>query len=367
MTAATPSPSARPDVERLRGYSAPLEGRRGLLRLDFNENTIGPSPAVVEAIRSFPADQIAVYPEYDGLREAVISNLKASPAGLAHDLLPQQVGLFNGVDAAIHAVIHAYGAAGDTLLTTSPTFGYYAPCAGMQGMAIAAVPHDMPGFRFPLEAMRAALQREPKILMLCNPNNPTGTRLSAEHVLQLATSAPDTLVVVDELYEAFTGDSVLPYVDFAVHTNLLVLRSLAKTAGLAGLRMGFAIGSAGVVDRVSRVTGPYDVNSLAVTAAFAALSDQPYTDDYVAEVLRARNYLVTEMTQCGAVFHCDGGNYLLLWPRSPVQQVEQQLRDAGILVRSMAGKPQIDGSLRVSIGTMAQMQTFWECYRTLER
>ena len=86
MTAATPSPSARPDVERLRGYSAPLEGRRGLLRLDFNENTIGPSPAVVEAIRSFPADQIAVYPEYDGLREAVISNLKASPAGLAHDL-----------------------------------------------------------------------------------------------------------------------------------------------------------------------------------------------------------------------------------------------------------------------------------------
>ena len=202
--------------------------------------------------------------------------------------------------------------------------------------------------------------------MLCNPNNPTGTRLSAEHVLQLASSAPDTLVVVDELYEAFTGDSVLPLADFAVHANLLVLRSLAKTAGLAGLRMGFAIGSAEVVDRVSRVTGPYDVNSLAVTAAFAALSDQPYTDDYVAEVLRARDYLVTELTRSGAVFHCDGGNYLLLWPRSPAQQVEQQLRDAGILVRSMAGKPQIDGSLRVSIGTLAQMQTFWESYRQLD-
>ena len=366
MTAATPSPSARPDVERLRGYSAPLEGRRGLLRLDFNENTIGPSPAVVEAIRSFPADQIAVYPEYDGLREAVISNLKASPAGLAHDLLPQQVGLFNGVDAAIHAVIHAYGAAGDTLLTTSPTFGYYAPCAGMQGMAIAAVPHDMPGFRFPLEAMRAALQRGPKILMLCNPNNPTGTRLSAEHVLQLATSAPDTLVVVDELYEAFTGDSVLPMANFGLHGNLLVLRSLAKTSGLAGLRMGFAFGHADVVDRVCRVTGPYDVNSLAVTAAFAALSDQAYTDAYVAEVLRARDYLVAELTRSDVCFHCDGGNYLLVWPSSSAQQVEQKLRDAGILVRSMEGKPQIDGSLRVSIGTLAQMKRFWECYRQLD-
>ena len=367
MTAPTPSPSARPEVERFRGYSAPLEGRRGLLRLDFNENTIGPSPAVAEALRVFPAEQIAIYPEYDGLREAVIRNLQASPVGLAHELLPQQVGLFNGVDAAIHAVIHAYGAAGDTLLTTSPTFGYYAPCAGMQGMAIEAVPHDMPGFRFPLEAMRTALQRGPKILMLCNPNNPTGTRLSAEHVLQLATSAPDTLVVVDELYEAFTGDSVLPTVDFGLHSNLLVLRSLAKTAGLAGLRMGFAIGSAEVVDRVGRVTGPYDVNSLAVTAAFAALSDQAYTDRYVAEVLRARNYLVAEMTRSGVRFHSDGGNYLLVWPTSPAQQVEQQLRDAGILVRSMAGKPQIDGSLRVSIGTQAQMQRFWECYRTLER
>ena len=366
MTSPTPTPSARPDVEGLRGYSAPLEGRRGLLRLDFNENTIGPSPAVAEALRTFPADQIAVYPEYDGLREAVISNLQASPAGLEHPLLPQQVGLFNGVDAAIHAVIHAYGSAGDTLLTTSPTFGYYAPCAGMQGMVLEAVPHVLPGFRFPLEAMRAALQRRPKILMLCNPNNPTGTRLSAEHVLELASAAPDTLVVVDELYEAFTGDSVLPMANFGLHGNLLVLRSLAKTSGLAGLRMGFAFGHADVVDRVCRVTGPYDVNSLAVTAAFAALSDQAYTDAYVAEVLRARDYLVAELTQSDVCFHCDGGNYLLVWPSSSAQQVEQKLRDAGILVRSMEGKPQIDGSLRVSIGTLAQMKRFWECYQQLD-
>ena len=366
MTAATPSPSARPEVERLKSYSAPLEGRRGLLRLDFNENTIGPSPAVAEVLRAFPADQIAVYPEYDGLREAVISNLQASPAGLAHALLPQQVGLFNGVDAAIHAVIHAYGGPGDILLTTSPTFGYYAPCAAMQGMEVEAVPHVLPGFRFPLEQIRKALERRPRILMLCNPNNPTGTRLSAEHVLQLASSAPDTLVVVDELYEAFTGDSVLPMVDFGRYGNLLVLRSLAKTSGLAGLRIGFAFGHADVVDRVCRVTGPYDVNSLAVTAAFAALSDQSYTDSYVAEVLRARNYLVAELQQSGAVFHCDGGNYLLIWPSSAARKVEQQLRDEGILVRSMAGKPQLEGSLRVSIGTLTQMQRFWECYRRLD-
>lgn len=367
-------PAARPEVERLHAYSAPLEGRRGLLRLDFNENTIGPSPAVLEALRSIPPEHIAIYPEYDGLREAVIANLtdrSHGRRGLARPLLPAQIRLFNGVDAAIHAIFHAYGDRGETLLTTSPTFGYYSPCAQMQGMAIEAIPYEGVDFRFPLEAIRQALLnpaggQPPKLLLLCNPNNPTGTRLAPEPILELAAAAPQTLVVVDELYEAFTGDSVLPLADFAATPNLLVLRSLAKTAGLAGLRIGFAIGHAAVVDRVSRVTGPYDVNSFAVTAAFAALSDQPYTDAYVADVKQARHWLVSMLEQHKVRHHAEGGNYLLIWPQRSVLEVEAGLRSAGILVRSMAGKPLIDGSLRVSIGTLEQMQRFWEAFQAVE-
>ena len=361
-------PPARPEVESLQAYSAPLEGRRGLLRLDFNENTIGPSPTVVEAIRAIPPDQYGIYPEYDGLREALIANL-----GLP--LQPQQVGLFNGVDAALHAIFQAYGDRGETLLTTSPTFGYYTPCAQMQGMAIEAIPYRLPDFAFPLEALRQALvnpglgrvgePQGPRILLICNPNNPTGTRLAPQLVLELAAAAPRTLVVVDELYEAFTGDSVLPLADFAATPNLVVLRSLAKTAGLAGLRMGFGIGAAAVIDRISRVTGPYDINSVAVTAARVALADQAYTDAYVAEVIRARTWLVEQLLQAGVRHHADGGNYLLIWPGQAAADVEQRLRDAGILVRSMAGKPLIDGSLRVSIGTTEQMQQFWEAFRAM--
>jgi histidinol-phosphate aminotransferase len=362
-------PQPRPEVESLHAYSAPLEGRRQMLRLDFNENTIGPSPQVVEALRAIPPDHIAIYPEYDGLREAVVANL-----GLP--LQPDQVGLFNGVDAAIHAIFHAYGDRGESLLTTAPTFGYYTPCAQMQGMAIEAIPYEGPEFAFPLDRIRAALggqgaagegeARSPRLLLICNPNNPTGTRLAPEPILELAKAAPHTLVVVDELYEAFTGDSVLPLADFEATPNLLVLRSLAKTAGLAGLRIGFAIGHAAVVDRVSRVTGPYDINSLAVTAAFAALADQPYTDAYVAEVLRARHWLAAALAQAGVRHHVAGGNYLLIWPGSPAAEVEQRLRQAGILVRSMAGKPLIDGSLRVSLGTTEQMQRFWTAYALIE-
>jgi histidinol-phosphate aminotransferase len=363
-------PDARPEVESLQAYSAPLEGRRGLLRLDFNENTVGPSPQVVEAIRAIPAEQIAVYPEYDGLREAVVANLAAPRAdgrpALARPLGPEQIGLFNGVDAAIHAVFHAYGDRGDTLLTTSPTFGYYSPCARMQGMAIEAIPYLLPDFTFPLEEIRAALLAgRPRLLLICNPNNPTGTRLAPLPILELAAAVPETLVVIDELYEAFTGDSVLPCADFAATPNLVVLRSLAKTAGLAGLRMGFAIGAAPVIDRIGRVTGPYDINSFAVTAAHAALADQAYTDAYVAEVIRARAWLLPRLHAAGVRHHAAGGNYLLLWPERPAAAVEHDLRAAGILVRSMAGKPLIDGSLRVSLGTCAQMERFWAAYQVV--
>ncbi|MCP9933802.1 histidinol-phosphate aminotransferase family protein [Cyanobium sp. Candia 9D4] len=364
--AVPPCPRARPEVETLTAYSAPLEGRRGLLRLDFNENTVGPSPRVVEAIRAIPADHYAIYPEYDGLREAVVRSLGC------RGLTPAHIGLFNGVDAAIHAVFHAFGSPGDRLLTTSPTFGYYTPCARMQGMVIEAIPYRLPDFAFPFEAIRAALEAPgtaaatPRILLICNPNNPTGTRLAPGPILELAAAAPHTLVVVDELYEAFTGDSVLPVADFAAVPNLLVLRSLAKTAGLAGLRIGFAIGAPALVERVGRVCGPYDINSFAVTAAHAALADQAYVDGYVAEVLRARDRLVTQLRQAGVRHHAAGGNYLLLWPRRPAAAVDADLRQAGILVRSMAGKPLIDGSLRVSLGTGAQMERFWEAYRRID-
>jgi histidinol-phosphate aminotransferase len=375
-------PQARPEVESLTAYSAPLEGRRGLLRLDFNENTVGPSPQVVDAIRAMPADHFAIYPEYDGLREAVVASLLVT-AGVAAPQAPgagglsaDHIGLFNGVDAAIHAVFHAYGDRGDRLLTTSPTFGYYTPCAQMQGMAIEAIPYALPDFAFPLEALTAALLRPgvapPKLLLICNPNNPTGTRLAPDAILDLAAAAPQTLVVVDELYEAFTGDSLLPGLlgggdPFAAYPNLVVLRSLAKTAGLAGLRIGFAIGAAAVVDRISRVTGPYDINSLAVTAALAALADQSYVDAYVAEVLGARDWLVAQLLQAGVRHHSAGGNYLLIWPQADPRAVEQALRQAGILVRSMAGKPLIDGSLRVSLGTREQMEQFWRAYAAIER
>ncbi len=343
---------ASPLVEALLGYSAPLEGRRGFLRLDFNENTIGPSPKVVAAIRAIPPEHYAMYPEYDHLKRHY-----AQVVGGAME----QVGVFNGADGAIHAVFQAFGAAGDTLVMATPTFGYYAPCAHEQGMTIQAIPYGLPDFHYPQQAIAQALQCQPRLLMICNPNNPTGTPVDPGWIQATAAAAPNTLVVVDELYEAFTGDTVLPA--GLQQPNLLVLRSLSKTAGLAGLRMGFAVGSADVIERLERVTGPYDVNGFAVTAALAALDDLDHLRAYVEEVKAARHWLLPQLAAAGLRHHCHGGNYFLLWPEQDPEVLVGALRQRGVLVRPMTGKPLLNGSVRVSIGSLAQMQFFWKCYQ----
>lgn len=346
---------ARPTVEALHRYVAPLEGRRGLLRLDFNENTVGPSPRVVAAIRALPPEAYATYPEYAGLVEAY-----AAHAGVR----PEQVAVFNGADAAIRSVFDAFGSPGGVLLTTAPTFGYYTPCAQLAGMTVDAVPYAN-DLSFPWAAFEARLAREPGICIICNPNNPTSTLLEPSRILDLARAHSRTLFVVDEIYVSFTGQSVVP--EAAGLDNVLTLRSLSKSMGMAGLRLGFICGAAGLVERAFRVTGPYDINAFAVIGGKAALADVEYMQEYVAEVAAAKAFTHAELERLGLRYFSQGGNYLLVWPGRDVAEVESGLRARGILVRSMAGKPVIDGSFRLSVGTRDHMRQFFAALEDILR
>ena len=359
-------PKPREQVEALNPYSAPLEGRRNLLRLDFNENTIGPSPLVIKALKAIRREEIAIYPEYSGLKEKLVENLKTQNPNV--NINSSEIGIFNGVDASINAIFHAYGDRDELMLTTSPTFGYYAPCAQMRGMKITSIPYENIDFQYPFNKIcEFIVKNNPKILLICNPNNPTGTNLNPEKIIEISKLSSKTLVVVDELYEAFTGNSVLPFVNFEQTTNLVVLRSLSKTAGLAGLRIGFAIGNSKVINIVNRVTGPYDVNSFAVIAAFAALKDQSYIDSYVDKVLEARHWLKMQLEKHKVKHHFGGGNYFLIWPKSGATETEKKLKASGILIRSMDKKINLKGSLRVSIGTLEQMKRFWSAFKLIEK
>jgi histidinol-phosphate aminotransferase len=308
---------------------------------------------VIDAIRSLAPDAYAAYPEYAGLNEAFAATLGVPV---------QHVDAFNGVDAAIRAIFDAYGEKGSTFLTTVPTFGYYEPCAQQQGMMIDEVPYPA-DLRYPLAAITRRLEARPRLLFICNPNNPTGTLLAPPAIVDLARSAPHTLVVVDELYVAFTGQSVVP---IALELpNVVALHSLSKAAGIAALRLGFAVGHPTVVERLRRVTGPYDINTFAVVAGKAALADPDHMRRYVAQVLAAKTWTLGELARLGVRHHADGGNYVLVWPPGDAEGIVQALRGRGILVRSMAGKPVIDGSFRLTIGTPAQMQRFMTAFSAL--
>ena len=355
-------PEPRKEIRKMKEYSAPLENRRDFLRLDFNENTIGPSPEVFKAIQNIKANQISIYPEYDllieKLRKNYFNNIKIEEG---------EIGLFNGADAAINAIFNSFGNYNDFFLTTNPTFGYYFPCAEMRGMKIERCQYIGNDFEFPIDEFEEKINiYKPKLIFICNPNNPTGTVLEADRILEIAKNNKKSIIVVDELYERFYGDSIIPKTNFDEIKNIIAVQSLSKTAGLAGLRMGFAFGNKELIKYINKVTGPYDVNSFAVTATLAALNDKKYIDDYVSEVKKAREWIKNKFKSLNSRSNFNGGNYFLIWPNKEPNLLVQEMKKNGILIRNMENKKDIENSLRVSIGTKKQMQFFWEKFIQLE-
>ena len=146
----------------------------------------------------------------------------------------------------------------------------------------------------------------------------------------------------------------------------MCIRDSSKTAGLAGLRIGFTFGNKNLIHYINKVTGPYDVNSFAITAALAALKDKSYIDNYVLEVKKAREWVLNKFKSTKIRTHFSGGNYFLIWPNKETKILIQQMRAKGILIRSMENKKDISNSIRVSIGTKEQMRFFWQNYKELD-
>ncbi|WP_288261672.1 histidinol-phosphate transaminase [uncultured Prochlorococcus sp.] len=355
-------PKPREEIINMQSYSAPLENRRNLLRLDFNENTLGPSPRVFEALKAIKLDEISIYPEYNLLKKFLCDRYLDS-----RKFNKDEIGIFNGADGAINAIFNCFGEKNQIFLSTNPTFGYYSPCSAMRGMKKITCSYIGKNFIFPIEDFKEKIIKyTPKLVFICNPNNPTGTVLSAKEIINLSNLNLDSLIVVDELYEKFYGDSLLESIDFEKNKNIIIIQSLSKTAGLAGLRIGFIFGNKRLIHYINKVTGPYDVNSFAITAALAALSDKSYLDKYVLEVKKAREWIFNKFKSTKIRNHFSGGNYFLIWPNKKPQILIKEMREKGILIRSMENKKDIEDSIRVSIGNKEQMRFFWNNYKQLD-
>lgn len=346
----TPTPDPlrpRPEVATMTPYHPPTEGRRGLLRLDFNENSVGCSPRVLEAVRDVTVEEVATYPEYASILKGVARAL---------NLRPEQVLVTNGIDDAIRTIYWTYLNAGDTLLLPSPTFALFDVAAQVAGARIERVSYRPGTLAFPLEEVLSRLEQNPapRLLVIVNPNNPTGTAVERADVERLvrAAACAGTLVLLDEAYHEFAGLDLLDLV--ASHDNLLVLRTFSKAYGLAGLRVGVVAGPARAIADIRKVLSPYGVNTLAVRALAAALEDSGHVRRYVQQVLRGRVVLQNGLDGLGIEWKPSRANFLLARFGAEAARVHEALRDEGVLVRDRSRDPLTRGCLRLGVGTPDQ-------------
>ena len=246
-------------VGRMRPYNPPLEGRTDKLRLDFNENPIGCSPAVRRALAKLSAASISAYPEQETVRRKAARHFGVRPDELL---------LTNGTDEALSLVVNTFVEAGDTVLLVEPTYAMYRFYSELAGARIVAPRYDA-AMRFPWNEVLAALRAGPRVFFLPNPNSPTGNLLSRRELRRILKAAPRTMVVIDEAYFEFSGVTVIPWI--RRHRNLIVTRTFSKTAGLAGLRLGCIFVHRELAATMRKAQSPYPVNAAALVAAEAAM------------------------------------------------------------------------------------------------
>jgi histidinol-phosphate aminotransferase len=326
----------------MRPYNPPLEGRTDKLRLDFNENPIGCSPAVRRALAKLSAASISAYPEQETVRRKAARHFGVR----AEELL-----LTNGTDEALSLIVNTFVEAGDTVLLVEPTYAMYRFYAELAAARIAAPRYDEE-MRFTWDSVMAELRKAPRVFFLPNPNSPTGSLLSKAELRRILNAATRTMVVIDEAYFEFSGVTVVPWI--RRYGNLIVTRTFSKTAGLAGLRLGCIFTHRRLAATMRKAQSPYPVNAAALVAAEAAMADRAFIARTVREVKRSRVEYARGMARLGVKCFPSGGNFVLAYFGEPTKRIVAALARRGILVRDRSSDFGGEGYARVTLGTLAQ-------------
>ncbi len=325
-----------------RTYEAPAEGREGKIRLDFNENTSGCSPAVRRALSKITAKQLAMYPEYEQRTKRIARHL---------GVRPEELLLANGGDDALRVFFDTFVEPDSSILICEPTFPMYRYYAEIAGAQVVALRYD-PTMQFPLLDALAAVRQKPRVLFLANPNNPTGTLIPPKDIRAILQAATHTAVVIDEAYADFSRVTVVPWIHEFPH--LFVVRTFSKAAGLASLRLGAVIANSDSLQFLRRAMPPYPVNLAALVAAEAALSGRTAIKKYVSATLRIRKDFAAKLSKLGVTTYPSAGNFLLadFGPQGPA--LFAKLAHDGILFRERT-KEIAPGFVRITIGTKSEM------------
>src|SRR5437016_6146501 len=338
----------RPAVLAMKPYSPPTAGRAGKLRLDFNENTVGCSPRVIEALQDgIQAGGLPVYPEYGEAKAAIARYFRVEP---------EQFVFTNGTDEAIQVLVNAYVDDGQQVLLLKPSYAMYRFYSEVAGARIREIEYPQPNMEFPLQAVLDAITPETRAVMLANPNNPTGTGISLLGIERILRRARKAAVLVDEAYFEFSGITALT--EIARIGNLFVSRTFSKVFGMAAMRLGCLFSHEGNVALLHKAQSPYSVNAMAVLAAQEAVRDTAYVESYVAEALAARELLCVGLEKLGIAYIPSQANFVLARIGKRAIEIRDRLREKRVLVRDRSYE--IAGCVRVTVGTREQTRRFLE-------
>jgi len=318
-------------------YHPPLAGRDAL-RLDFNENTFSPSPKVLERLRKVTAEGLTKYPE-----RAPEEKIVAEHFGLE----PSQVVLTNGLDEAIHLMACAFLEEGDEAMIATPGFFMYDVSIQMMTRNIVRVQSDET-LAFPFERFLAAITEKTKLIIVASPNNPTGAVVSREQLLAIAKAAPQAVLMVDEAYYHFHGETTMQ--DVGKVPNLIVARTFSKAYGLANLRIGMLAGPAELLKYVCKVSSPYNVNGMALDCLPAAVADEEYLTWYAEQVRVGRERMMAGLRELGVPFFESHANFVLMRIGAKHKELVAAMRARGVLLRDRSTDPGCDGFVRITIG-----------------
>ena len=341
--ATDPHPKPRARVFAMKEYHPPL-GSRAALRLDFNENTLACSPKVREVLGRFSAGDLTRYPERESVEAIVAAHLGLSA---------EQVALTNGVDEAIHVLFEAFLDSGDELLLPVPTYTMYEVYASATDAQVVSI-QAADDLQFPFDRLIAAITPRTKVIAIANPNSPSGSVATRAQIVDLAQRAPQAVVLVDEAYFHFYGETVADLID--ANPNLVVARTFSKAYGLAGLRLGVLAGPSQLIRWIRRVLSPYSVNSLALACLPPALEDAAYLNWYVGEVLAARTEFAAVLDEQGVRRWPSYANFILVDIGAQHADFVRRMSASGVLVRDRSNDPGCDGRVRITIGTRQQMK-----------
>ncbi|MDR2001178.1 MAG: histidinol-phosphate transaminase [Zoogloeaceae bacterium] len=326
-----------------------------LVKLNTNENPYGPSPKALAAIRNATNEDLRLYPDPEG------SRLRAAIAANFGNIAPEQVFVGNSSDEVLAHVFLALLKHGQPVLFPDITYSFYPVYCQRYGIAYETIPLTD---RF--EIRRDDYLRANGGIIFPNPNAPTGRALPLTDIRHIAARNPDSVVVIDEAYVDFGAESAIALVN--EYPNLLAVHTLSKSRSLAGLRVGYAIGDAQLIEGLSRVKNSfnsYPLDRLALAGACAAIEDREWFERTRQAVIQTRGRLTADLENLGFEVIPSTANFIFTrHPRHDAAELAQQLRRRNIIVRHFR-QPRIEQYLRITIGTQEQCNLLVAAFREI--